>query len=95
MIRPMSFAFHCEGEDQRLVREVFMVGNPLIIWFGLLAILVVFWDWLRTRRRDAFAILTMYLALYLTWGITPRGMGFFLLLFSVSDDLGSRPRLYV
>lgn len=76
--RPIWYAFDREGTPpQTAVRGVILLGNPFVLWTGLLAIAYCFFSWLRTRRRDAFLILLMYGGLYFSWAIIPRKVNFF------------------
>lgn len=40
--RPIWYAFDHEGETKQWVRGVILIGNPLVMWAGLLALMVVF-----------------------------------------------------
>jgi dolichyl-phosphate-mannose--protein O-mannosyl transferase len=59
------------------VRGVILLGNPVIMWGGLLALLGCAWGWVVERRRDAFLILAMYIAFYASWILIPRKVAFF------------------
>ena len=73
--RPIWYAFDKEGTDW--VRGVFLVGNPLLMWGGLLALLACLWSWVAHRSRAAFLILAFYAALYLPWAVIPRKIAFY------------------
>lgn len=88
MIRPMGYAFNREGLNGEFVREVFMVGNPIIIWFGLLAMIACGWEWLRRRGRETFIIVASYVCLFFCWVDTPRSTGFFYYYFPAALTLG-------
>lgn len=75
--RPIWYAFDKEGDRQEFVRGVLLVGNPLVMWAGLLAIGACLWGWLRERRRDAFLIIAVYAAFYLSWAVIPRKVAFY------------------
>ena len=75
--RPIWYAFDKEGEKDAFVRGVILLGNPLIMWTGVLAVLVCLHDWISERRREAFLIATFYAALYLCWIIIPRKVSFY------------------
>jgi dolichyl-phosphate-mannose-protein mannosyltransferase len=53
MIRPIWYAFDNEGEG--FCRGVILLGNPLIMWSGLIALLFCMWAWIRHRSREALA----------------------------------------
>ena len=75
--RPIWYAFDREGAGQAWVRGVLMIGNPLIMWGGLLALLFCAWEWIQTRNRKAFFILYFYSVYYVCWIIIPRKISFY------------------
>jgi dolichyl-phosphate-mannose--protein O-mannosyl transferase len=75
MIRPIWYAFDKEGND--FYRCVVMLGNPLIMWSGLIAILYCLWVWFACRSRETFLILSFYCAFYLGWVVIPRKLTFY------------------
>lgn len=77
MNRPIWYAFDKEGSHQEWVRGVLLLGNPVIMWSGLLAILFCFWSWLKNRSRAAFLILIFYGAFYGSWIVIPRKIAFY------------------
>jgi dolichyl-phosphate-mannose-protein mannosyltransferase len=74
MVRPVWFLFEKSGDDNYLA--VLSLGNPVIFWSSVLAVLVCLRDWIVARRRDAFLVVTSYAALYLGWIVLPRAIGF-------------------
>ena len=74
LIRPVWFLFEKVGEDRYWA--VLSLGNPVIFWGAIPAILVCLRDWIVSRRRDAFLIAASYTALYLAWTVLPRAVGF-------------------
>ena len=77
MLRPIWYTFDKEGSHQELVRGVLLLGNPLIMWTGLLAILFCLKDWVVKRSRAAFLISIIYLSLLLCWMVIPRKIAFY------------------
>jgi dolichyl-phosphate-mannose-protein mannosyltransferase len=75
--RPIWYAFDKEGAEQDTVRGVILLGNPLVMWSGLVAIAYCAWSWVRTRSREAFLILAFYVAFYASWALIPRKVAFF------------------
>lgn len=75
--RPIWYAFDKEGANNELVRGVLLIGNPIIMFSGLVAVMMCAWGWFRERRRDAFLILVSYLAFYFSWAVIPRKVSFF------------------
>ena len=75
--RPIWYAFDKEGMPDQWVRGVILLGNPLMMWTGLAAVLVCIWSWIRNRSREAFLITVCYGAFYLCWMAIPRKVSFY------------------
>jgi dolichyl-phosphate-mannose-protein mannosyltransferase len=75
MTRPICYAFDKEGEN--IFRCVLLLGNPLIMWSGLLALIFCIWGWVAYRSREAFLILSFYAAFYLGWAFIPRNVSYY------------------
>jgi dolichyl-phosphate-mannose-protein mannosyltransferase len=73
-VRPVWFLCEKAGDDH--FSAVLSLGNPVIFWSVLPAVLVCLSDWIVRRRRDAFLIAASYGALYLGWILLPRAVGF-------------------
>jgi dolichyl-phosphate-mannose--protein O-mannosyl transferase len=73
LVRPVWFLF--EKADDRYW-AVLSLGNPVILWSAIPAVVVCLRDWIVERRRDAFLIVASYAALYLAWMVLPRAIGF-------------------
>jgi len=74
LVRPVWFLF--DKSDDQHVAAVVLLGNPLVLWPGLLALLVCVHDFIATRRRAAFLILAFYFGCYLPWALLPRALSF-------------------
>lgn len=77
MLRPIWYAFDRENDPMPQVRGVLLIGNPMILWGGLVALGWTAWSWLKTRNRAAFWILTGWSVCYLSWPLIPRKLAFF------------------
>lgn len=75
LIRPIWYAFNREGEEA--VRGVILLGNPLLMWSGLLAWLYCLWAWFFRRSRQAFLIAVIYGLLVFSWAVVPRKVAFY------------------
>ncbi len=75
--RPIWYAFDREVTDSRWVRGVLLIGNPLIMWTGLLALIACIWDFFRTRNRKLFFIVFFYFAFFACWIVIPRKIAFY------------------
>jgi dolichyl-phosphate-mannose-protein mannosyltransferase len=74
LARPVWYLFDKIGDDR--IAAVVFLGNPLVLWPALPALMVCLRDWIVTRRTDAFLILSFYFGLYLAWVALPRTVGF-------------------
>jgi dolichyl-phosphate-mannose-protein mannosyltransferase len=74
LIRPVWFLFEKAGDDR--FWAVLSLGNPVVLWSAIPAVLICLRDWIVERRRDAFIILASYAGLYLAWMVLPRAVGF-------------------
>ena len=60
------------GEAQSIVA----IGNPLIWWGGLAALLASWWLGWRMRDRAVLTIAVMFLSFYIPWAVAPRDITF-------------------
>jgi dolichyl-phosphate-mannose-protein mannosyltransferase len=74
LVRPVWFLFDNLGNGT--ISAVVCLGNPLVLWPALLALVVCARDFVVARRADAFMILTFYAGPYLAWSLLPRTLGF-------------------
>ena len=74
LVRPVWYLFDKIGDDR--IAAVVFLGNPLVLWPALPALIVCLRDWIVTRRVDAFLILAFYFGPYLAWAMLPRTLGF-------------------
>ena len=72
--RPVWYLFDTIGEDR--IAAVVLLGNPLVLWPALAALVLCLRDWIAARRWDAFLILAFYFGPYLAWALLPRTLGF-------------------
>lgn len=74
LARPVWFLFDRTTDDN--VAAIVFLGNPLVAWPALLALVVVLRDFIVARRWDAFLIAAFYFGLWLAWALLPRTLGF-------------------
>ncbi len=77
LTRPIWYAFDREGPGMAWVRGVLLIGNPIIMITGLLALAVCAWDGLVKQKQDAFFILFFYSIFYFCWIVIPRKIEFY------------------
>jgi len=70
MLRPIWYFY--ENADGAL-RGILLVGNPLVMWGGLIAVAACLWD----RSPRSRAIAALWLSSWLMWAIIPKSLGFF------------------
>jgi dolichyl-phosphate-mannose-protein mannosyltransferase len=71
MLRPVWYGFVWEA-DRSAVRTVMFIGNPLVMWGGLVAMALCVWAWIKRGSRAAFWIVIAWAGLYLSWAVMPR-----------------------
>ena len=74
LVRPVWFLF--DKLDNGTISAVVLLGNPLVLWPALLALVVALRDFIVARRWDAFLVLAFYLGPYLAWALLPRTLAF-------------------
>lgn len=78
LVRPIWYAFDNEpSPNGSMVRGVLLLGNPLLMWGGILTLLGCLYGWIIRRSREGFLILALYLSLYLSWALIPRHVSFY------------------
>jgi dolichyl-phosphate-mannose--protein O-mannosyl transferase len=92
LVRPVWYLFDKIGDDR--IAAVVFLGNPLVLWPALPALIVCLRDWIVTRRVDAFLILSFYFGPYLAWAMLPRSLGF-LYYYLPSATIASLALVYV
>lgn len=73
-IRPIWYLY--EPVDGA-VRGILLVGNPVILWGGLVAVLACLIAGVRSRDRGLLTIAGLWIGSYAVWIIIPKKLGFF------------------
>ncbi len=74
LLRPVWYLFDKVGEDR--IAAVVFLGNPLVLWPALLAIMFCLREFIVRRSADAFLILAFYCGTYFAWALLPRSLAF-------------------
>lgn len=75
MLRPV---WYYGGQDLApgMAQSIAAIGNPLIWWGGLLAMLASWWIGWQRRDRIVLTIAVMYASFYVPWMVAPRSITF-------------------
>jgi dolichyl-phosphate-mannose-protein mannosyltransferase len=92
LVRPVWFLFDKIDEDE--IAAVVLLGNPLVFWPMLGAIVVCLRDFIVSRQRDALLVLAFYVGPWLAWALLPRTLGF-LYYYLPSATFGSLALVYL
>lgn len=68
-IRPVYLSYEKYGEK---AGYIYNLGNPLIFWFGIVAVSYLVGKFLEERKKEYFLILLGYFIFWLPWVFTPR-----------------------
>ena len=74
LLRPIWYAFEPDGTQ---VRGVLLLGNPVVMWGGMGALVICGIEWLRRRSRETCLILFFYLSFLLPWVVVPRPLALY------------------
>ncbi|MCP3730096.1 phospholipid carrier-dependent glycosyltransferase [Sphingomonas sp. MG17] len=74
MLRPMWYFYE---PDQGAVRGVLLIGNPAILWGGLVAVLACWWAGIRQKAGVPLAVAILWTFSLGIWAIIPKSLGFF------------------
>jgi dolichyl-phosphate-mannose-protein mannosyltransferase len=73
-IRPIWFFYEWDRGAQR---GVLLIGNPVVMWGGLVAVLACFWAWIRTRAIRPLAVALLWIASVAVYAVIPKSLGFY------------------
>ncbi|MEG3150721.1 phospholipid carrier-dependent glycosyltransferase [Sphingomonas sp. ZT3P38] len=74
MIRPIWYLF--ENVDGA-VRGILLIGNPAVLWGGLIAVAACLYGWMRDGSPRLLAVAALWIASYAVWIVIPKSIGFF------------------
>jgi dolichyl-phosphate-mannose--protein O-mannosyl transferase len=74
MRRPIWYLYEPVDGVQR---GIWMIGNPAIMWGGLVAVAALFWAWVKTDSARLLAPAMLWVASLLIWALIPKSLGFY------------------
>jgi len=75
IFRPIWYTY--ETVTEKTTRGVLLIGNPLVMWAGVIALLVCVADWFKRKTPQSFWISYFYFGLLLSWLVIPRKLSFY------------------
>ncbi|MFC4600216.1 phospholipid carrier-dependent glycosyltransferase [Cohnella hongkongensis] len=75
MLRPVWY-YGGKDLEQGQAQSIAAIGNPLIWWGGLAALLASWWLGFRRRDRIVLTLAVAYLSFYVPWMVAPRSITF-------------------
>lgn len=88
MKRPIWYAFDKDGPNDEYIRGVLLLGNPMVVWGGLLALIFCAYRWYKKRNFVDFFIVYFYCAMYFCWMFFPRKVAFYYYYYPAAFILG-------
>lgn len=74
MIRPIWYFYEL---DMGYQRGVLLIGNPLIMWGGLIAVIACIVAWFRERAIRPLAVALLWIASVAIYIVIPKSLGFY------------------
>ena len=74
MVRPIWYLYERADDAQR---GILLLGNPAILWGGLVAVAWCVWTGLRSKSWRLLGIAGIWIASLAIWAIIPKSLGFF------------------
>lgn len=74
LIRPIWYLYEPADGAQR---GILMLGNPAIMWGGLLAVALCGWAWLRRRAAALGGVAALWIGGWGMWALVPKSLGFY------------------
>lgn len=74
LIRPIWYLYEPADGAQR---GILLLGNPAIMWSGLVAVLACWWGWVRSGSPRLLAAAALWTGSLGIWAIIPKSLGFY------------------
>lgn len=72
--RPIWYLYERADGAQR---GILMIGNPLVMWSGLLAVIACGWAWVETGDRRPLGFALLWIFSLAIWALIPKSLGFY------------------
>ena len=74
LLRPIWYLY--EPVDGA-VRGVLLIGNPAVMWGGLVAVALLAWRWIGERKSADLGVAALWAGSLGIWAVIPKSLGFF------------------
>ncbi|MCW6537411.1 glycosyltransferase family 39 protein [Sphingomonas lycopersici] len=74
LIRPIWYLYEVTDGAQR---GILMIGNPLLMWGGLVAVAACLWGWMTSRSARLLAAFALWAGSVATFALIPKSLGFY------------------
>lgn len=74
LIRPIWYLYEPADGAQR---GILLLGNPAIMWSGLVAVAACWWGWIKSGSPRLFAAGSLWIGSLAIWAAIPKSLGFY------------------
>lgn len=74
LIRPIWYLYEPADGAQR---GILLLGNPAIMWTGLVAVVACWWGWVKTGAPRLLAAAALWTGSLGIWAVIPKSLGFY------------------
>ena len=74
LIRPIWYLYEPADGAQR---GILLLGNPVIMWTGLIAVVACWWGWVRSGSARLLAAAALWTGSLAVWAVIPKSLGFY------------------
>ena len=74
LLRPIWYLYEPVDGAQR---GILLLGNPAVMWGGLIAVAACLWAWIRERSWALGGVAALWLGGWGMWALIPKSLGFF------------------
>lgn len=85
LLRPIWYLYEPVDGAQR---GILLLGNPAIMWGGLVAVAACLWGWIKRGATPLLAAAGLWIASVAIWAIIPKSLGFYYYYYPSSIFLG-------